>query len=54
MKASQRIRIERHVSAGFDAVRDAFAENFSPARFIWANFAGTIGFLYLQSLLGPR
>jgi CubicO group peptidase (beta-lactamase class C family) len=29
MKASQRIRIEGHVSAGFDAVRDAFAENFS-------------------------
>jgi CubicO group peptidase (beta-lactamase class C family) len=28
MKASQRIRIEGHVSAGFDAVRDAFAENF--------------------------
>ncbi len=29
MRASQRIRIEGHVSAGFDAVRDAFAENFS-------------------------
>jgi CubicO group peptidase (beta-lactamase class C family) len=29
MKASQSIRIEGHVSAGFDAVRDAFAENFS-------------------------
>ena len=29
MKASQRIHIEGHVSAGFDAVRDAFAENFS-------------------------
>ena len=29
MEASQRIRIEGHVSAGFDAVRDAFAENFS-------------------------
>lgn len=29
MKASQRIRIEGHVSAGFEAVRDAFAENFS-------------------------
>lgn len=29
MEASQRIRIEGHVSAGFDAVRDAFAENFA-------------------------
>lgn len=29
MEASQRINIEGHVSAGFDAVRDAFAENFS-------------------------
>lgn len=29
MKASQRIRIEGHVSAGFEAVREAFAENFS-------------------------
>jgi CubicO group peptidase (beta-lactamase class C family) len=29
MKASQRIRIEGHVSVGFDAVRDAFAENFA-------------------------
>lgn len=29
MKASQRIRIEGHVSAGFEAVRDVFAENFS-------------------------
>ncbi len=29
MAASQRIRIEGYVSAGFDAVRDAFAENFS-------------------------
>ena len=29
MKASQRIHIEGHVSAGFEAVRDAFAENFS-------------------------
>jgi CubicO group peptidase (beta-lactamase class C family) len=29
MKASQRIRIEGEVSAGFEAVRDAFAENFS-------------------------
>ncbi|MBI3995848.1 MAG: beta-lactamase family protein [Nitrospirae bacterium] len=29
MQASQRIRIEGHVSTGFDAVRDAFAENFS-------------------------
>ncbi len=29
MKASQRIRIEGHVSAGFEVVRDAFAENFS-------------------------
>ena len=29
MEASQRIRIEGHVSAGFEAVRDAFAENFS-------------------------
>mgnify|MGYP003471692354 FL=1 len=29
MKASQRIRVEGHVSAGFEAVRDAFAENFS-------------------------
>lgn len=28
MKASQGIRIEGHVSAGFEAVRDAFAENF--------------------------
>jgi CubicO group peptidase (beta-lactamase class C family) len=29
MQASQRIPIEGHVSAGFEAVRDAFAENFS-------------------------
>ncbi|MGC2047280.1 MAG: serine hydrolase domain-containing protein [Gallionella sp.] len=29
MKASQQIRIEGHVSAGFGAVRDVFAENFS-------------------------
>lgn len=29
MEASQGISIEGHVSAGFDAVRDAFAENFS-------------------------
>lgn len=29
MDASQGISIEGHVSAGFDAVRDAFAENFS-------------------------
>ncbi len=29
MKASQRIHIEGYVSAGFEAVRDAFAENFS-------------------------
>jgi CubicO group peptidase (beta-lactamase class C family) len=29
MKASQSIRIEGHVSAGFEAVRDVFAENFS-------------------------
>lgn len=29
MKASQHIHIEGHVSAGFEAVRDAFAENFS-------------------------
>ena len=29
MKASQRIRIEGHVSAGFEAVRDLFADNFS-------------------------
>ena len=29
MNASQPIRIEGHVSAGFEAVRDAFAENFS-------------------------
>ena len=29
MKASQPIRIEGHVNAGFEAVRDAFAENFS-------------------------
>src|SRR5574342_1386757 len=29
MKASQRIGIEGHVSTGFEAVRDAFAENFS-------------------------
>jgi len=29
VEASQRIRIEGHVSAGFEAVRDAFAENFS-------------------------
>lgn len=29
MEASQRVRIEGHVSAGFEAVRDAFAENFS-------------------------
>lgn len=32
MKASQRIRVEGHVSAGFEAVRDAFAENFSRRR----------------------
>ncbi|HXN07952.1 MAG TPA: serine hydrolase domain-containing protein, partial [Nitrospiria bacterium] len=29
MESSQRIRIEGHVSAGFEAVRYAFAENFS-------------------------
>src|SRR5512143_2797306 len=29
MKASQHVNIEGHVSAGFEAVRDAFAENFS-------------------------
>ena len=29
MKASQRIQIEGHVSAGFEAVRDVFAGNFS-------------------------
>lgn len=29
MEVSQRIHIEGHVSPGFDAVRDAFAENFS-------------------------
>ena len=29
MRALQRIHIEGHVSAGFEAVRDAFAENFS-------------------------
>ena len=29
MKTSQRIEIEGHVSAGFEAVRAAFAENFS-------------------------
>jgi CubicO group peptidase (beta-lactamase class C family) len=29
VKASQRIHIKWHVSAGFEAVRDAFAENFS-------------------------
>jgi hypothetical protein len=29
MKHHSAIRIEGHVSAGFDAVRDAFAENFS-------------------------
>ena len=29
MERSQRIRIEGHVSTGFDPVRDAFAENFS-------------------------
>jgi CubicO group peptidase (beta-lactamase class C family) len=29
MESSQRIHIEGHVSAGFEAVRDAFAENFS-------------------------
>jgi len=29
MKASQHTHIEGHVSAGFEAVRDAFAENFS-------------------------
>ena len=29
MEASQRIRIEGQVSAGCDAVRDAFADNFS-------------------------
>ena len=29
MQASQRIHIEGHVNAGFEAVRDAFAENFS-------------------------
>ena len=32
MEALERIRIEGHVSAGFDAVRDAFAENFSRRR----------------------
>lgn len=29
MKASQHVRIEGHVSSGFEAVRDAFTENFS-------------------------
>lgn len=29
MRGTQRIRIEGHVSAGFEAVRNAFAENFS-------------------------
>jgi len=29
MSASQRIHIDSYVSAGFEAVRDAFAENFS-------------------------
>jgi len=29
MKRHEEIRIEGHVSAGFEAVRDAFAENFS-------------------------
>ncbi|MDH4234905.1 MAG: beta-lactamase family protein [Gallionella sp.] len=29
MKTSQNIRVEGHVSAGFEAVREAFAENFS-------------------------
>jgi len=29
MNASQRIRIEGHVSAGYEAVREAFAQNFS-------------------------
>ncbi len=32
MVASQQIRIEGHMSAGFEAVRDAFAENFSRRR----------------------
>ena len=32
MESSQRIRIDGHVSAGFEAVRDAFAENFSRRR----------------------
>lgn len=32
METSQRIRIEGHVSAGFNAVRDAFVENFSRRR----------------------
>jgi CubicO group peptidase (beta-lactamase class C family) len=32
MTASQRIRIEGHVSTGFEAVRNAFAENFSRRR----------------------
>lgn len=29
MKASPSIRIEGHVSAGYESVRDVFAENFS-------------------------
>ncbi len=29
MEVSRRIHVEGHVSAGFEAVRDAFAENFS-------------------------
>ena len=32
MNASQRIHIEGHVSTGFEAVREAFAENFSQRR----------------------
>jgi Beta-lactamase len=32
MKASQRVDIQGHVSAGFEAVGDAFAENFSRRR----------------------
>jgi CubicO group peptidase (beta-lactamase class C family) len=32
MKASQHIDVKGHVSAGFEAVRDAFAENFSRRR----------------------
>jgi CubicO group peptidase (beta-lactamase class C family) len=32
MKASQQVDVKGHVSAGFEAVRDAFAENFSRRR----------------------